>query len=252
MARPPHNPPGADTPMLWFTPPGADEQHRRALTRERVVAEALAIIAADGAAALSMRALAARLGVVPGALYRHVRNKEQLCDLAADSVLAEVDTRPGRTPDWTGRVKVLAGRLRAVLDDHPGIAALLQTRDPLGPNSLTLAEAFLSALQQAGLPPRQTALAYSLIRDYTLGFALADRTTANDQRIRDTATRHQLHAFLRSLPPGQFPALAALGQHVWAGNRDQRFTAGLDTILTGLQAARRPAPSPTGQPLPPA
>ena len=43
-----------------------------------------------------MRALAARLGVVPGALYRHVRSKEQLCDLVVDGVLAEVDTRAGR------------------------------------------------------------------------------------------------------------------------------------------------------------
>jgi AcrR family transcriptional regulator len=247
MARPPHNAQGADSAVLWFTPPGADEQHRRTLTRERVVAEALAIIAADGAAALSMRALAARLGVVPGALYRHVRSKEQLGDLAADSVLAEVDTRPGRALDWTERVRVLARRLRAVLEDHPGIAALLKTRDPLGPNSLALAEAFLAALQQAGLPPRQTALAYTLIYDYTLGFALADRTTASDQRVRDTATRRQLHAFLRSLPSGQFPALAALGQYVWAGNRDQRFTAGLDTILAGLQAApqrENPPPGP--------
>jgi len=246
MARPPHRVSGADTPVLWFTPPGGDEQHRRALTREQVVAEALAIIAADGAAALSMRALAARLGVVPGALYRHVRSKEQLFDLAADSVLAEVDTRPGRTRDWTERVRVLACRLRTVLDEHPGIAALLQTRDPLGPNSLALAEAFLAALQQAGLPPRQTALAYSLVHDYTLGFALADRTTASEQRVRDTATRSQLHAFLRSLPPDQFPALAVLGQHVWAGNRHRRFTAGLDTILTGLQATRQRGNPPPG------
>ncbi len=43
MANPPHNAPGADPPVLWFTPPGADEQNRRALTRERVVAEALAM-----------------------------------------------------------------------------------------------------------------------------------------------------------------------------------------------------------------
>jgi AcrR family transcriptional regulator len=242
MARPPHDAASADPPGLWFTPPGGDEQHRRALTRERVVAGALAIIAADGAAALSMRALATRLGVVPGALYRHVRSKEQLCDLAVDSVLAEVDTRPGRARDWTERVRALARRLRAVLEDHPGIAVLLQTRDPLGPHSLALAEAFLAALR----------LAYSLIHDYTLGFALTDRTTVNEQRVRDAATRRQLHAFLRSLPPGQFPALAALGQYVWAGNRDQRFAAGLDTILAGLQAAREPGPPLAGDQSPPA
>ena len=124
----------------------------RALTRERVVAEALTFISTDGAAALSMRALAARLGVVPGAIYRHVRSKEQLLDLVVDGVLAEVDTRADLALSWTEQVKTLAHRLRAVLEDHPGIAGLLKTRDPLGPHSLALAEAFLAPLQQAGLP----------------------------------------------------------------------------------------------------
>jgi AcrR family transcriptional regulator len=235
--------PGPHT--LWFSPPDGDHRHRRALTRERVVAEALAIIGTDGVDALSMRALAARLGVVPAALYRHVRSKEQLCDLVTDAVLAEVDCRPGRTPGWAGQVKLLAGRLRTVLENHPGIAGLLKTRDPLGPHSLALAEAFLAPLQQAGLPDRQTALAFSLIYDYTLGFALSDRTTVNEQRVQDTATRRQLHAFFRSLPAGRFPALAALGEHVWADNRNERFTASLDTLLRGLQAApRRPGQQP--------
>lgn len=79
-----------DTRSLWFNPPDDGEHGRRALlTRERVVAEALAFISTDGAQALSMRAIAARLGVVPGALYRHVRGKEQLLDLVLDRVLAE-------------------------------------------------------------------------------------------------------------------------------------------------------------------
>jgi AcrR family transcriptional regulator len=230
---------------LWFNPPGGQEDRRRALTREPVVAEALAVIAADGAAALSMRALAARLGVVPGALYRHVRSKEQLCDLAADRVLADVDTQTDHALGWAGQVKILARRLRAALENHPGIAALLKTRDRLGPHSLALAEAFLSALQQAGLPARDTAQAFSLVYDYTLGFALTDRSTVNEQRARDPATARQLHAFFRSPPAGQFPALTALGQHVWAGNRDQRLTAGLDTLLAGLHARKtRPASRP--------
>ena len=232
----PQPPAGADPHPLWFSPPDRP-QSRRALTRERVVAEALAVISADGAAALSMRGLAARLGVVPGAVYRHVRSKEQLLDLVVDGVLAEVDTRADPALAWAGQVKTLAHRLRAVLEDHPGIAALLKTRDPLGPHSLALAEAFLAPLQQTGLPARQTALAFSLIYDYTLGFALSDRTTVNEQRVQDPATRRQLQAFFRSLPAGRFPALAALGEHVWAGNRNQRFTASLDTLLAGIDAA---------------
>ena len=239
---------GHSAGTLWFNPPGGEENRRRVLTRDRVVAEALAIISAGGAAALSMRALGTRLGVVPAALYRHVGSKEQLYDLVLDRVLAEVDCQADPALPWTGQVTALARRLRAVLEDHPGIAALLQTRDPISPASLALAEAFLAPLQAAGLPGRQAALAFRLIYDYTLGFALSDRTTVNEQRVQDTATRRQLHAFFRSLPSDRFPALTVLGEHVWAGNRDERFTAGLDTLLAGLQAApRRPKNLPPGR-----
>jgi AcrR family transcriptional regulator len=229
----------ADSRRLWFTPPVGEENRRRALTRERVVAEARTVIGADGVDALSMRALAARLGVVPGALYRHVRNKEQLHDLVLDGVLAEVDRQVDHALAWTERVKVLAHRLRTVLEDHPGIAGLLKTRDPLGPHSLALAEAFLAPLRTAGLPERETGLAFFLVYDYTLGFALSSRSV-NEQRVQDAATRRELHAFFRSLPADRFPALVALGEHVWVDNRDERFAAGLDTLVDGLEVARRP------------
>jgi AcrR family transcriptional regulator len=225
---------------LWFIPPAGDENRRRSLTREQVVAEALAVIGADGVDALSMRALATRLGVVPGALYRHVRNKEQLHDLVLDSVLAEVDCQVDHHGAWTEQVKVLAHRLRTALEKHPGIAGLLKTRDPLGPHSLALAEAFLAALHKAGLSERDTGLAFALVYDYTLGFALSSPTSVNEQRVQDTATRNKLHAFLRSLPTDRFPTLVALGEHVWLNNRDERFTAGLDTLVAGLDTAQRP------------
>ena len=230
----------ADTRPLWFTPPAGEETRRRALTREHVVAEALTVISTGGVEALSMRTLATRLGVVAGALYRHVRSKEQLLDLILDSVLAEVDCQADPSLTWTGQVSALAHRLRTVLEDHPGIAALLKTRDPLSPHSLALAEAFLTPLRAAGLPERQTALAYRLIYDYTLGFALSDPTSPSEQRVQDPATRRELHAFLHSLPTDRFPVLTALGEHVWADNRDERFTTSLHTLINGLQTAQRP------------
>jgi AcrR family transcriptional regulator len=231
------------TGLLWFNPPDGRESSRRSLTRERVIAEALAVISADGVEALSMRALATRLGVVPGALYRHVRGKEQLYDLILDGVLAEVDCATDPALPWTGQVTVLAHRLRKVLEDHPGIAGLLKTRDPLSPHSLALAEAFLAPLHAAGLPERQTARAFRLIYDYTIGFALGDRASVGEQRVQDSATRRELHAFLRSLPADRFPVLAAIGEHVWIDDRDERFTASLDALIAGLVATRPPAPA---------
>jgi AcrR family transcriptional regulator len=232
----------ADPPALWFDPPGHEPPGhepagRRTLTRERVVAEALVIIAADGAQALSMRALAGHLGVVPGALYRHVRGKEQLYDLVLDAVLAEADCRADADAPWTAQVASLAHRLRAVLESHPGAAALLKTRDLLSPTSLDLAEAFLAPLLAAGLPGRKAALALRVIYDYTIGFALADPTSPAEQRLRDNATREQLHAFFRALPVDRFPSLSAWGPDAWGGDRDERFAAGLETLLHGIGAS---------------
>jgi AcrR family transcriptional regulator len=226
--------------LLWFSPPMNDQDRRPQLTRQRVVAEALAVIAQDGAQALTMRSLAARLGVVPGALYHHVRNKEQLQDLLLDGVLAEVDVHTDPSLGWPEQLKLLTHRLHAVLERHPGVAAILKTRDPLGPHSLALAEAFLAPLQAAGFGDREAGLAFFLLLDYTVGFAVSSpATSVNEQRVRDPAIRTQLHEFFRSLPPDRFPALVALGEHVWVDNRDQRFTAGLQVLVDGLEHARR-------------
>jgi AcrR family transcriptional regulator len=241
----------AGSPTLWFQPPTGAGDRRPPLTRERVVAQALTIIAEQGVAALTMRTLAARLGVVPGALYRHVRNKEQLQDLVLDGVLAEVDANLEAALPWPRQLTVLAHRLRQVLEAHPGVAGLLQLRDPLGPHSLAVAEAFLGPLQAAGFGQREAGLAFFLVIDYTTGFAAASPPiSTNQQRVRDQATRGRLHQFFRSLPPDRFPALVALGPHVWVDNRDQRFTAGLEILIDGLQRARHAPTRPTrkGQP----
>jgi AcrR family transcriptional regulator len=235
---------GSPSLSLWFDPPVVDQDRRQhQLTRERVVAQALTIIAHDGVQALTMRRLAADLGVVPGALYRHLRNKQQLHDLLLDNVLAEVDLHLDPHLAWTDQLSLLAHRLRQVLEAHPGVAAILKTRDPLGPHSLTLAEAFLQPLHAAGFPDHQAGLAFFLLIDYTIGFAVAATpTSVNEQRLRDPATRAQLHQFLGSLPPDRFPTLVALGHHVWIDNRDQRFTAGLQVLIDGLTHARAGRP----------
>jgi AcrR family transcriptional regulator len=229
-----------ESPSLWFNAPMNDQDRRPQLTRQRIVTEALAVIAHDGAQALTMRSLATRLGVVPGALYHHVGNKQQLHDLVLDGVLAEIDVHLKPSQPWTQQLKTLAHRLRQVLERHPGIAVILKTRDPLGPHSLALAEAFLAPLQAAGFADRQAGLAFFLLLDYTIGFAVSSpRTSVNEQRVRDTAIRTQLHQFFRTLPPDRFPALVALGEHVWVDNRDERFTAGLQVLVDGLEHAPR-------------
>jgi len=191
---------------LWFNAPTDDQDRRPQLTRERVVAEALAAIANDGAQALTMRGLAARLGVVPGALYRHVRNKEQLQDLVLDGVLAEVDVDVDAALPWTEQIKLLAHRLREVLEDHPGVAGILKTRDPLGPHSLALAEAFLAPLQAAGFGDREAGLAFFLLS--TTPSALRSAALVPPSTSSGSATRRPEPSSTSSsarCPPNAFP-----------------------------------------------
>ena len=147
-------------------------------------------------------------------------------------------TPPRPLQPWTQQLKLLAYRLRAVLERHPGVAALLKTRDPLGPHSLALAEAFLAPLQAAGFGDHQAGLAFFLLVDYTIGLAVSSphrrQRAARPRRGDENPTARVL-----PLAPDRFPALVALGEHVWLDNRDQRFTAGLDVLGDGLEHARR-------------
>ena len=204
------------------------------------------LIAEDGVEALTMRALAARLGVVPGALYRHVRSKEQLQDLILDGVLAEVDCDINHALPWTEQIKAARssaaqgprrpswGR-RHAQDSRPTRAAL-----PCPGRSLP------APLHDAGFSHRDTGLAYFLILGYTVGFEVSStRISVNEQRVQDAATRKQLHEFFRSLPDDRFPTLVALGEHVWLDNRDERFASGLNVLVDGLDRTRHPTPQPS-------
>jgi TetR/AcrR family tetracycline transcriptional repressor len=122
----------------------------------------------------------------------------------------------------------------------------LKTRDPLGPHSLALAEAVLRPLRAAGFPDRDAGLAFFLIVDYTVGFEVSSpRMSVNEQRVRDVATRKRLHEFFRSLPGDRFPTLVAIGEHVWLDNRDERFAAGINALVDGLDQIQPPASPPS-------
>ena len=100
---------------------------REPLTRERILAAAVALADEGGVESLSMRRLAQHLGVVPMALYKHVANKDELLDGMIDEVVAEIDP-PIEGADWktTMRERILSAR-RALLR-HPWAASVLESR----------------------------------------------------------------------------------------------------------------------------
>jgi AcrR family transcriptional regulator len=78
------------------------DPERAALTREAVVAAARDLVSEGGLEALSLRRLAARLGVTAPALYAHVHDKRDLLAALAegqfDELVARMDAAAGLPP----------------------------------------------------------------------------------------------------------------------------------------------------------
>src|SRR6202165_5673698 len=84
-----------------------DPRKHRGVTGAGIVRRALKIGETEGLEAVSLRRLASELGVTPMALYRHVRDKEDLINAMTEVVLEGLDLTAGFRPSmrWTDRVR---------------------------------------------------------------------------------------------------------------------------------------------------
>ena len=90
-----------------------------------------------GAGALTMKAVAARLGPYSAmALYRYVHSKDGLVDLMLDAATAEIPRPVQPGPDWRADLEELAAQTRQMTRRHPWYAVLYHTRPPAGPHMM--------------------------------------------------------------------------------------------------------------------
>ncbi|MFF4157313.1 GntR family transcriptional regulator [Streptomyces sp. NPDC001678] len=111
------------------------------LTRDHVVRVAIAVADAGGSGALSMRAIAAELGVSTMVLYRHVPGKDELVALMADTVFGETRIAACAPDDWRARLEASARAQWALYRRHPWLAKSASVTGLLSsPNALGLLE----------------------------------------------------------------------------------------------------------------
>lgn len=197
------------------------------LSLERIVATAVELLDAQGVDGLTMRRLADRLGSGVMSLYWHVDNKEDVFDLALDSVLAY--RGPPQTPesqDWRGDVVHMLEDWRASMLRHPWSAALLPSR-ALGPNILSRLELLSQALSRAGVADVDLNAAIWSLWNYVMGATI---TRANfDLSEDDRAAGQQRLARLSEHYPTIERSRLLLDDD-WSGT----FRKGLDFLLDGL------------------
>lgn len=150
------------------------------LSRDRIVAAALALVDAEGLDAVSTRRLATELGVSGPALYNHFATKDELIDAVVDSVLGEVDVDVLRAPAtsdagagaWQEPVAAWARSYRAALAAHPNVVPALAPGPGRRPNALRMADAVFGLLIASGWPRAQATRIGVLMRYFVTGSAL--------------------------------------------------------------------------------
>ena len=228
---------------LLETERAARRRRRGPLSRAEIVAAALRIIDAEGLDALSMRRLGVALDVRAMAMYRHVRDKDQLLDLLIEGILREIEIPP-LGGDWRDDTLAIARATRRGFMRHRHAVTLLASRPWVGPSGLAGIDAVLGVFRRAGASARTAVHAQFALGNFVTGFCAWEAANLG-ARSEDPAARAETLAryrvFVTGLPADRFPNLTALAPQLIEGSLDERFEAGLGFLLDGLARVLGPA-----------
>lgn len=154
---------------------------RTPLTRERIARVALELLDEQGAQGLSMRPLAARLGVRAPSLYHHVTGLDEVIGLMHDLVDTEIDLTTLDDRDWQRGLRAFAHSFRDAFRAHPHMMPLVSDRPLVSRIALGVYEALAVALRRIGCPPARVghymalldnAMVGAVLNDFTIGITL--------------------------------------------------------------------------------
>jgi len=215
---------------------------RPGLTREAVVARALEIGTAEGLEAVSLRRLAQEFGVTPMAIYRHVRDKQDLINAMTEVVLDGIDAtvgfRPGMT--WTERMRLALDNYKEQMDARPLALPLSIAYTGEGPPSFwKFIEDNLAILLDAGFGRREALVHIRMLSILLAGYLLLLRQgTLPDDAHQVDLLRKGFALVQMSLPRDEFPNLVESAEdtaEVWLSDPDRWWRNTVDLITFGLE-----------------
>lgn len=215
MAEPaPHSHPSARR-AAWGT-----------ISREDVINAAVRIVRGGGYEQMSIRSLAAGLGVAPMALYRHIRDKDDLLDEVTDVLLAETWRPAADEADSQAWLAEAATKLRAFLVSQPAALHVYLSHPVVSPAAVDRMNAMMRVLRRAGASEQAAQLGYGALHTYTIGFAALEASRAG-------------------WIPGNAEA-GSLAHELAAYTTTRQFMQGLRYLLEGI--SRHPETDPEPRP----
>lgn len=238
-----HGDPARTVALLWGDAPSDRPTRgpRARLDVPTIATAAVELADEHGLPALTMRALASRLGLAsPNALYTYVPSKAELIDLIVDRCLAETALEPpAASASASERIRLIADANLALHVAHPWLADIAQDRPPLGPGQLRKYDRELAVLIDCGLSDHDADLTLGLVVSFVrahASVALAAAGTDDEQAWWAAAGP----ALAAHVAPEDFPHAARVGTAVGeaqgrAADQDITFRFGVERIAAGVE-----------------
>jgi TetR/AcrR family transcriptional regulator, tetracycline repressor protein len=211
-------------------------RRRGTLSRDAVLDEALRLADEGGLGAVSMRRLAARLGVEAMSLYNHVSGKADLLDGVTSRVFEAIAV-PDVTLPWDERVRVLIQGCYEAMRAHPAVVRALVTEaaNPRSAGALSVIDAIFGALFDAGLGEREAARAYRSLLGLVFGSVLVEAADPAVPLIPDAERPEPIADwFIRMATPASLPHLHRALPALLAADCAADFSDELDLLIRGL------------------
>lgn len=238
--------------LLWGTKERPTRGPKPGLTLESIVEGAVALADDKGLGALSMRNVAAELGVGTMTLYRYVPGKAELLDLMIDHVNGPLDElEECRGKDWRTAMEFVAASSWRVYVTHPWLLQVNQSRPILGPNALGGFDLSLEALEGLGLTAREKVSILITIDGFVTGIArqhILQNQATKHSGVSDEEFWEKQEPFLdRALATGDYPQVNDLPEDTFNLEFEDVLALGLGALLDGFEqfVASRRAESPS-------
>ncbi len=198
-----------------------------------ILETALDIATESGIDAVSMRAVAGRVGLTAMALYPYVQSKDALLDGIVDRIVGRVQLPAANAP-WEQRLTDLAHAFRAIALQHPSVVSLLFTRPAVTPDAMRLVETIYQALLDADVPEAEVSRLERLFSTVGLGFVVSEAAGRFGPGTASPRGRRT------QLPEVEFPAHHRLAAQLDARpDLDAEFDADVADVIDLVRRASR-------------
>jgi AcrR family transcriptional regulator len=182
-------------------------------SRAAIAAAAVRLADAEGIDAVTMRRMAAELGMGTMSLYNYVPTKEHLVQLMIDEVAREYAYPHSPPRDKRSAIADLARQGRDITQRHSWLPTVMHRPPAIGPNAMRYVDYFLGLLADSALDTGAKMEVVALVNGFGLMYGGMQATLAEERKRTGVTEQEQaavqVNSLLQAAASGAYPNLAA-------------------------------------------